>query len=46
MYYEDEWVAFVKLADRLHNICTITGYSSLAKQKHIANNITLLCTIS
>jgi Na+/proline symporter len=35
--YEDERAAFVKLADRLHNMRTIEGHSSLAKQKHIAN---------
>jgi len=35
--YEDERAAFVKLADRLHNMRTISGHSSLAKQKHIAN---------
>ncbi|ACE05495.1 metal-dependent phosphohydrolase HD sub domain [Candidatus Amoebophilus asiaticus 5a2] len=37
MNYEDERAAFVKLADRLHNMRTISGHSSLAKQKHIAN---------
>ena len=36
MNYEDERAAFVKLADRLHNMRTISGHSSLAKQKHIA----------
>jgi Na+/proline symporter len=35
--YEDERAAYVKLADRLHNMRTISGHSSLAKQKHIAN---------
>jgi Na+/proline symporter len=35
--YEDERAAFVKLADRLHNMRTIEGHSSLAKQKHIAS---------
>ncbi|MHB9148196.1 MAG: HD domain-containing protein, partial [Candidatus Amoebophilus sp.] len=34
--YEDERAAYVKLADRLHNMRTISGHSSLAKQKHIA----------
>jgi len=37
MNYEDERAAYVKLADRLHNMRTISGHSSLAKQKHIAN---------
>jgi Na+/proline symporter len=37
MNYGDERAAFVKLADRLHNMRTISGHSSLAKQKHIAN---------
>ena len=37
MNYEDKRAAFVKLADRLHNMRTISGHSSLAKQKHIAN---------
>jgi Na+/proline symporter len=35
--YEDERAAFVKLADRMHNMRTISGHSSLAKQKHIAS---------
>ncbi|MHB9148375.1 MAG: sodium:solute symporter family transporter [Candidatus Amoebophilus sp.] len=35
--YEDDRAAYVKLADRLHNMRTISGHSSLAKQKHIAN---------
>jgi (p)ppGpp synthase/HD superfamily hydrolase len=37
MNYEDKRAAYVKLADRLHNMRTISGHSSLAKQKHIAN---------
>jgi Na+/proline symporter len=37
MNYGDERAAYVKLADRLHNMRTISGHSSLAKQKHIAN---------
>jgi Na+/proline symporter len=37
MENEDDRAAFVKLADRLHNMRTISGHSSLAKQKHIAN---------
>ncbi|MHB9148222.1 MAG: HD domain-containing protein [Candidatus Amoebophilus sp.] len=37
MNYEDDRAAYVKLADRLHNMRTISGHSSLAKQKHIAN---------
>jgi hypothetical protein len=41
MDYQDERAAFVKLADRLHNMRTISGHSSLAKQKHIANETLL-----
>ncbi|ACE05679.1 hypothetical protein Aasi_0236 [Candidatus Amoebophilus asiaticus 5a2] len=37
--YEDERAAYLKLADRLHNMRTISGHSSIAKQKHIANKI-------
>jgi (p)ppGpp synthase/HD superfamily hydrolase len=37
MNYGDERAAFVKLADRMHNMRTISGHSPLAKQKHIAN---------
>jgi len=39
--YEDERAAFVKLADRLHNMRTIEGHPSLSKQKHIANETLL-----
>jgi (p)ppGpp synthase/HD superfamily hydrolase len=35
--YEDKRTAYVKLADRMHNMRTISGHSSLAKQKHIAS---------
>ncbi|MHB9147328.1 MAG: sodium:solute symporter family protein [Candidatus Amoebophilus sp.] len=35
--YEDKRAAYVKLADRMHNMRTISGHSSLAKQKHIAS---------
>ena len=41
MDYQDERAAFVKLADRLHNMRTISGHSSLAKQQHIANETLL-----
>jgi len=37
MNNEDERAAFVKLADRLHNMRTIEGHPSLEKQQHIAN---------
>ena len=37
MNYEDERAAIIKLSDRLHNMRTIQGHSSLTKQKHIAN---------
>ena len=33
---EDKEVLYVKLADRLHNMRTIEGHSSIAKQKQIA----------
>jgi len=39
--YEDERAAFVKLADRVHNMRTISGHSSLVKQKNIANETLL-----
>jgi hypothetical protein len=35
--YEDKRAAYVKLADRMHNMRTISGHSSLTKQKHIAS---------
>ncbi|MHB9148376.1 MAG: HD domain-containing protein [Candidatus Amoebophilus sp.] len=35
--YEDKRAAYVKIADRMHNMRTISGHSSLAKQKHIAS---------
>ena len=34
--YEDRGAALVKLSDRLHNMRTISGHSTLAKQKRIA----------
>jgi (p)ppGpp synthase/HD superfamily hydrolase len=37
MNYRDRRAAFVKLANRLHNMHTISAQSPLAKQKHIAN---------
>ena len=33
----DKRALYVKLADRLHNMRTISGHSSIQKQKHIAN---------
>jgi (p)ppGpp synthase/HD superfamily hydrolase len=41
MNYEDERAAFIKLSDRLHNMRTIQGHSSIDKQKHIANETLL-----
>ena len=35
--YEDKRAAYVKLADRMHNMRTIQGHSSLTKQKSIAS---------
>jgi (p)ppGpp synthase/HD superfamily hydrolase len=41
MHYEDERAALVKLADRLHNMRTIQGHSSLVRQQYIANETLL-----
>jgi (p)ppGpp synthase/HD superfamily hydrolase len=41
MHYEDRRAAFVKLADRLHNMRTIQYHSSLVKQKDLANETLL-----
>ena len=34
--YEDKRVMYIKLADRMHNMRTISGHRSMHKQKHIA----------
>eukprot|EP01132_Coremiostelium_polycephalum_P000300 gene300-389_t len=39
--YEDKRAAYVKLADRLHNMRTISNHPSLVKQKQIANETLL-----
>jgi (p)ppGpp synthase/HD superfamily hydrolase len=41
MNYEDERAAFIKLSDRLHNMRTIQGHSSLNQRQHIANETLL-----
>ena len=41
MHYGDPRAALVKLSDRLHNIRTIKGHSSLAKRRYIANETLL-----